>query len=302
MDANIKCVGVIGATSLVGRSLLPRLTSGGYEVKAFTRQETSAESMDGVEWLKFADPPESQECQSQSVDTNISCWICLAPAWVLSEYYPMLEAYGVRRILVLSSTSIFTKNESDDPGERETASMLAEAEASLRTWAEWNGVEWLVLRPTLIYGLGRDKNISEIARYIRRFGFFPLVGKGQGRRQPVCALDVADACVALLENIGIVNRAYNIAGGETLTYREMVERVFAVLERPARFVSVPLWFFRASIFFLRIFPRYRHWTASMAMRMNQDLVFDNSDAERDFLYSPRSFLLKNGDVFAEKVR
>ncbi len=60
------------------------------------------------------------------------------------------------------------------------------------------GVEWVILRPTLIYGHGRDKNITEIARFIRRFGFFPLLGKANGLRQPIHVEDVAEACFAAL--------------------------------------------------------------------------------------------------------
>jgi hypothetical protein len=32
------------------------------------------------------------------------------------------------------------------------------------------------------------------------------------------------------------------------------------------------------------------YSASMAARMNQDMVFDNTPAERDFGYAPMSFL------------
>lgn len=94
---------------------------------------------------------------------------------------------------------------------------------------------WVILRPTLIYGRGRDRNITVIARFIRRFGFFPVLGRATGLRQPVHAEDVALACHRALEAPAATNRAYNISGGETVTYREMVRRVFLALEGgPAR--------------------------------------------------------------------
>ena len=93
-------------------------------------------------------------------------------------------------------------NQSD----QEIACFLEQGEDALRKWAELNRVQWVILRPTLIYGYGQDKNVSEIARFVRRFGFFPLIGKAQGLRQPVHADDVAEACKAALLNADIVDR------------------------------------------------------------------------------------------------
>jgi nucleoside-diphosphate-sugar epimerase len=82
---------------------------------------------------------------------------------------------------------------------------------------------------------------------------------------------------------------YNISGGETLTYREMVARVFAALGRRPLLLTVPLWAFRLAVSALRCLPRYRQWSAAMAERMNRDLVFDHTEAGRDIGFKPRPF-------------
>jgi nucleoside-diphosphate-sugar epimerase len=215
---------------------------------------------------------------------------------VLPEHFTLLERAGARRLVMLSSTSRFTKSDSSDASERAIALRLSGAEDSLRRWAESKNIEWVVLRPTLIYGRGRDKNIAEIARFIRRFGFFPLIGQGMGLRQPVHAEDVASACVGALESTVAVNRAYNLSGGETLAYREMVARVFVALRRHPRLVKVPRHFFRMAVRGIRLLPGYHHWTPAMVERMNHDLVFDHTDAARDFSFSPRSFYLAPEDL------
>ncbi len=220
----------------------------------------------------------------------------MAPIWVLPQYFSMLERYGACRVVALSSTSRFTKTDSSDPAENAVALRLAEGEARLRTWAENKGVEWVVLRPTLIYARGRDKNIAEIARFAGRFGFFPLLGKAMGLRQPIHAEDVAAACMAALRVPVAANRAYNISGGETLPYREMVRRVFAAMRRRPRLVTIPLVVFRMAVACLRVLPRYRYWSVAMAERMNRDLVFDHVDAARDLGFSPRPFRLAPEDV------
>ncbi len=220
----------------------------------------------------------------------------MAPIWVLPQYFSMLERYGVCRVVALSSTSRFTKTDSSDPAENAVALRLAEGEARLRTWAENKSVEWVVLRPTLIYGRGRDKNIAEIARFAGRFRFFPLLDKAMGLRQPIHAENVAAACMAALLVPVAANRAYNISGRETLPYREMVRRVFAAMRRRPRLVTIPLVIFRMAVACLRVLPRYRHWSVAMAERMKRDLVFDHADAARDLRFSPRPFWLAPEDV------
>lgn len=277
-------VGVLGASSLVGECLLPMLSKAGWRVVAFSRR--AAEIGLGVEW---------RQLPFTEVAAEISHWICVAPIWVLPDYFNLIETSGARRIVVLSSTSRFTKVGSGDTAEQTTAAKLIDGETRLQAWAESRGIEWVILRPTLIYGLGRDKNISEIACFIRRFGFFPVLGKANGLRQPIHAEDVAAACVSALKVPDAANRAYNISGGETLSYRDMVARIFTALGRRPRVLTVPLWAFRLAVTMLRRLPRYRQWSAAMAERMNRDLVFDHTEAARDLGYKPRGFVLAAED-------
>jgi nucleoside-diphosphate-sugar epimerase len=154
----------------------------------------------------------------------------------------------------------------------------------------------VILRPTLIYGRGRDKNLTEIVRFVRRFGFFPLLGLAGGLRQPVHAEDVAAACVSALTSPVAANRTYNLSGGETLPYREMVRRVFATVGKLPHLVMIPRCMFRLAVTALRLLPWYQHWTMEMAERMNRDLVFDHADATRDLGFSPRPFVLWREDL------
>lgn len=50
--------------------------------------------------------------------------------------------------------------------------------------------------------------------------------------------------------------------------------------------------FKLAVSLLRCLPRYRHWTIAMAERMNRDLVFDRTEATRDFGFQPRAFTLE----------
>lgn len=283
-------IGILGATSLVGDSLLPLLIDDGWQVVAYSRKKVNY-SHNQIKWLN----PSQSNAHRYETDT-VPYWLCLTPIWVLPDYFEMFKSHGAKRIIALSSTSRFSKLASTDAKEQTMANRMAAGEKALQTWAEANNIEWIVLRPTLIYGFGKDKNISEIARFIACFGFFPLLGEARGLRQPIHVDDVASSCLAALTSPLVANHAYNISGGETLSYKEMIIRVFIALKRRPRLITIPLPAFRFAIACLRLIPRFRTWSASMAERMNNDLVFDHSEASEAFNFSPRTFRLSAHDL------
>jgi len=297
---NKKRIGIFGANSLVGECLIPLLVQDGRQVTAFSR-EAVAHNAQGVKWQQLDENVLSAGASADMIGI-IAFWICVAPIWVLPDYFRLLRELGARRVVALSSTSRFTKDNSSDHGERVTAQNLAEGELRLQAWASDNGVEWVILRPTLIYGRGCDKNVCEIVRFIRRFGFFPLFGGANGLRQPVHAADIAGTCYAALERPEAANKTYYLAGGETLSYHDMVCRIFAVLELRPRLLHLPLWVFTLAVTLLRLLPGYRYWTEEMAARMNRDLVFDSSAAKRDLNFSPQKFQLAAEDLPVCTVR
>ena len=289
-------VGVLGATSLVGSRLfvqeLNPISNSDYSWIAFSRQKQELVPGENhkVHWCVLND--DSHPAVAQKIDL----WICLAPIWVLPDYFSLLESYGVRRIVALSSTSRFSKINSIDPSEQNLASRLVDSEKQVMGWAEKNKVAWIIMRPTLIYGFGRDQNIAVITRFIRRFGFFPLLGNANGLRQPIHVDDVAKVCLLALFAENIENKAYNISGKETLSYKEMVERIFSALGMKPKCYHLPLVVFRIIIMLLRLFPRFRNMSIGMADRMNQNLTFPNQDAKHDLNFEPRGFQLSKDDV------
>lgn len=296
---NKKIVGVIGADSMVGHYVQNSLIAVDFGVLAFsrsTRENNVAEHLqERVEWVKLSEPSteNSIPLTTDHRTKQIKRWICLAPIWVLIDYLPMLKTYGAERVVAISSTSRYTKMSSPDRSEQELARRIATSEAQLQQWALIESVQWVILQTTLIYDLGRDRNITEIARFINRFGFFPVLGKAKGLRQPIHARDVADACCRVLISNIAVNKSYVIAGAEELTYRAMVARVFSGFGKRPRIFSFPLWLFRLAVFILRLLPSTANLSPAMATRMNMDMIFDCRQAEKDFGITAKPFVLEN---------
>lgn len=278
-------LGLLGGTSLLGERALPLLAHAGHSTSAFARSLPSV-SCPGITWRK------ADDWHGLALDTFLS----FAPLWVLPDYLERLAGTQVKRVVVLSSTSRFAKHASPDARERDVAQRLIRAEEQLEQWAVERQIEWIILRPTLIYGFGRDKNISEIARFIQRFGFFPLIGGGTGLRQPVHGDDVIQACLSAVSTPDLPSGAYNLSGGEVLPYHTMVRRIFQAMGRPERTLPLPAPVLSRAVSIMRCLPRYRHLSSALVARMNEDLVFDHSHASDRLGFAPRAFQLMDEDL------
>jgi nucleoside-diphosphate-sugar epimerase len=214
--------------------------------------------------------------------------ISVLPLWLLSAHVPALAAAGASQVIAFSSTSVFAKADSHDPAERALAQRLADAESAVAEACEVAGIPWTILRPTLIYGSGRDQNVSAVARFVRKFGFFPVAQPASGLRQPVHADDLAQAAVAAVDNPEAYGRAFDLPGGETLTYREMVERICVAVGHRPRLIGVPTGCLRAAWPWVGRWLPYRY-SPALFTRMNQDLAFDATAAREVLAYAPRPF-------------
>ncbi len=277
---------VTGATSIIGRFLLPRLLEAGYEVHAVSRKgDVNPDIANNLLWHQVnIDHPE------QLPQVNAAALVHLAPLWLLPPLLPVLGSLRINRVVGFGSTSLFSKADSANASERQLAARFAMVEEMISRDCGALGINWTVFRPTLVYDCGRDKNITRIARFIQRYGFFPLLGQAGGLRQPVHADDLAQACVMALNQPVTFGRSYNLSGGETLTYRQMVEKIFGSLGKPIRFLVIPAWMFRWGIQTMMLLPGKRSVTPEMATRMNVDLCFSHEEATGDFGFSPTPFV------------
>jgi uncharacterized protein YbjT (DUF2867 family) len=105
----------------------------------------------------------------------------------------------------------------------------------------------------------------------------------------VHAHDLADAAFHCLGIEATHGRAYALPGGETLAYRDMVARVLAAVQPPAKLHEVPGGVFNAILAAAHAAGFALDFNEAAVVRMRSDQVFDPADAQRDFGYAPRGF-------------
>ena len=147
-----------------------------------------------------------------------------------------------------------------------------------------------ILRPTMIYGSSKDRNMYKLVDFLYRHRFFPLFGNGNNLMQPVHARDLGNAYFEVLENREkTFNRDYNLSGRSPITYKNLVECVSKKLGRNNIIVKMPLW---VSVLGARIYNalfKSAVISVEQVLRMQEDKAFDHEDASRDFGYDPIAF-------------
>ena len=271
---------VFGASGQIGLPLLDRLGDAGWRVHAVSRQARS--DTPGRHWLQgdFAHVP----VLPRDVDAIFSC----GPLDLFARWYATANVVSPR-VVAFGSTSATSKHASEDEHERDIARRLLGAEASVFEASEQRGAGATMLRPTLVYGAGRDATLTRIAGIARRWGRFVLPRRADGLRQPVHVQDLADAAFAANASPVAQGRSYDLPGGETLAYRDMVRRVLACLDPPLPLLELPMPLFRAAVAAAQARGVARELTPAAVARMREDLAFDAAPARRDFGYAPRAF-------------
>lgn len=271
---------VFGASGQVGVPLLARLQRDGWRITALSRTERNDEP--GLHWLQgdFAHPP----ALPARADAVFSC----GPLDLFSHWYAK-SGIEAERVVAFGSTSAEVKSDSSDDAERDVARRLHMGEARVLDTASERGARATLLRPTLVYGAGRDHTLTRIAAMAQRWKRLVLPRRANGLRQPVHVDDLAKAAFDSAATDATAGNIYALPGGETLPYREMVLRVLATLQPKPPLLEVP-----GPVFAMLLKSAQARGIATglgdaAVDRMRSDLVFDAAPAQRDFGYAPRPF-------------
>jgi uncharacterized protein YbjT (DUF2867 family) len=223
-------VAVVGASGFVGSHLVPHLAERGHTVRAISRH---ARRLPG--WSDQVQP------LTADVETGAGLGAALtgADAVVSLVAIPreqdgrtfeavnvggvehVLEtarAVGVRRIVHVSVLGV-----TDDPALKYLSSKWR-GEQLVRE----SGLEWVVLRPSLLFGTG-DGFFNLIKVTLTRWspGIMALPGNGATRFQPLSVDDLAIAIEASLVEPARAGSVHELGGPAYLSYREIVDAVMA---------------------------------------------------------------------------
>jgi NADH dehydrogenase len=234
-----------GATGFVGRHLLasPDLARHGPVVAVVRREHSvAAESASptGPRWVT-ADlhDPETYREALRGCDTVVHLAARTGPGTSAEHDRTNCEATrrlieeakaaGVRRFLFVSTIAVTYPEKRAYPYAR----AKERAEAAVRA----SGLDWAILRPTIIFGPGSP--VGEGLRGLATAPILPLFGGGRARIHPVHVDDVVAAVVALLAEENWEGEIHDFGGREDLPFGEFLRRLRRAM-RGSRGPALPL--------------------------------------------------------------
>lgn len=152
---------------------------------------------------------------------------------------------GVKRFVYVSSIGVngnrtavpFTEADVPQPCEPYAISKL-EAEAGLKRLSAETGLELVIIRPPLVYGLDAPGNFARLVHWVR--GGLPLpFGAIHNRRSMVSLGNLIDFIAVCLKSAAAANQVFLVSDGQDISTTDLLKRVARLMNRPARLIPVP---------------------------------------------------------------
>lgn len=221
---------VLGGTGFIGRHLVARLVGEGWRVRVPTRRLSRAQPLLPLPTVDIHECDIHDPRALESLTAGCAAVINLVgvlhsrpgdpwgPAFEQAHVAlprRVIEAcrgQDVRRLLHMSALGA--------AGAPPLPSMYLRSKAEGERLVRESGLDWTVFRPSVVFG--PDDRFLNLFATLQRFAPVVPLARAQTRFQPVYVGDVAQAFVNALTRPQTIGRAYELAGPEVLTLRQLV--------------------------------------------------------------------------------
>ena len=269
-----------GATGFLGEFVLKELVAKGYDVTCFVRKTSNIDNIKklNVKYVYGELDDYKSICEAlKGKDALIN--IASLGFGHAPNIVNACEEMNVKRAVFVSTTGVFTKLNLSSKAVR------LEAERLIKE----SSIDYTIIRPTMIYGTPRDRNMWRLVKYLKRLNILPILGNGTYLQQPVFVKDLAGAIVRTYETPISIRKAYNISGAKPLTYNDVVDITAKALGKKVIKIHIPM---RLSYNLLKFYEKLTSkpiLKAEQVLRLNENKDFSHEEAKKDFGYSPLSF-------------
>jgi nucleoside-diphosphate-sugar epimerase len=269
-----------GGTGFTGSHVIPLLLQNGVQVRCLYRptSDRSALPSSEVEWVQ-GDVSDTDALSVCMHGTEVLVNIASLGFGHADSIISAAKKAGIKRAIFISTTAIFTQLNAKSRKVRVAAELAIEA----------SGLEYTILRPTMIYGSPRDRNMWRLIRFMRYSPIVPIFGDGKYLQQPIYVDDVAGAVLGCLKTDSTIGKCYNIAGKHPLTYNEVIDMIAREMNKRVWKLHIPS---KPVVSVLGLFERLRipfPIKAEQVLRLNENKDFRYAEAQRDFGFCPLSF-------------
>lgn len=247
-------IALTGATGFIGQHLLRELPKRGYRLRALLRRPPSMPLPTASAIIGDLARPQNMSAALAGADAVIHSAAVGPMSGVPEEDYRVLnteatiglaraaQRAGVKRFVFLSSIRAQVGPTADEPVTESRAPTPTDAYGTSKLAAEQGladlDLDWVALRPVLIYGPGVKGNMAQLVRLA--CSPYPLpFGALTGRRSLLALDNLVEALATVLMAPAPLRRPLIVADAEPLTVAEMIAAMRRGLGRRPLLVPIP---------------------------------------------------------------
>ena len=252
---------IFGGSGQIGRHLIRKLTKNDYKVTVVTRNIHQKghiiKTQGNAGYIDIVESNIFNEAKIKSLFEKAD--ICINLVGILYEkktssfknihtIFPSLLAKlskqnNLRHLIHLSALGINEAIDSD------YAKSKLEGEKELLK----NFSLTTILRPSVVYSID-DNFTTNFMTLLNRLPVFPLYYNGQTKFMPIHSSDLVDIIYNVISK-NINSHIIECVGNETLTLKEIIEKLLNLIDKRRILLPVPLFFGKLSAKFFQLFPK-----------------------------------------------
>jgi len=252
---------IFGGSGQIGRHLIRKLTKNDYKVTVVTRNIHQKghiiKTQGNAGYIDIVESNIFNEAKIKSLFERAD--ICINLVGILYEkktssfknihtIFPSLLAKlskqnNLRHLIHLSALGINEAIDSD------YAKSKLEGEKELLK----NFSLTTILRPSVVYSID-DNFTTNFMTLLNRLPVFPLYYNGQTKFMPIHSSDLVDIIYNIISK-NINSHIIECVGNETLTLKEIIEKLLNLIDKRRILLPVPLFFGKLSAKFFQLFPK-----------------------------------------------
>tara|TARA_Y100001935_G_scaffold252571_1_gene256788 strand:+ start:4530 stop:5381 length:852 start_codon:yes stop_codon:yes gene_type:complete len=274
---------IVGSNSLVGKSLKSLNLLSGFDIYKTSRSISKDVSNNFIEF-------DLKRNENKKINIDFEWCIYLADLDLIDGL--LNEKVKFKNLIAFSTSSVLTKIHSSHKKDQKLVERFQNAEEYTKKKCIEKGIQCFIFRPTMIYSIGSDQNITVISNFIKKYKFFPRIGSYSGLRQPVSSDCLAKLISNVIDSGSQLDspESFQVAGKETMTFEEMIIRIFKYNRVKPIFIPVNKAFFGFMLKILKYFGFLQNISFEMIDHASMDFNFDISEVIDKFNFNPKEFL------------
>jgi predicted dehydrogenase/nucleoside-diphosphate-sugar epimerase len=233
---------VTGAAGFIGVRLVQRLLRDGHEVVALVRAPRGELKLPRP-GLAVVRGDMTDRASLERAVQGCAVVVHLANATAVTDWdrarainvegtRALLEAAkrsGVKRVVFTSTLSAL----------REQRGPYGQTKLEAEVVVRQSGLPYVILRPSLVYGVHGIGLVANLAAYLRGLPAVPVIGDGRIELDPIHLDDVNEVIVQCLTRDDVLGKAYDLLGPDRVTFNQFLDRLGAEIGVKKPYVHLP---------------------------------------------------------------